>query len=134
MGRWARLGLQGCYGCRIWHGQLSFFRFRMMDTPNFIDFFHLEAGRDRHGKIAACEGICWLLGRINPKKKSYSYISCVFRVFNLDAQIKAFFELVGDCVCEACKFQCLVVMQLYFMSDKEYRTVNGLFVDGMDTI
>jgi hypothetical protein len=43
-----------------------FFRFRMMDTPNFIDFFHLEAGRDRYGKIAACEGICWLLGRINP--------------------------------------------------------------------
>jgi hypothetical protein len=45
----------------------------MMDTPNFIDFFHLEAGRDRHGKIAACEGICWLLGRINPKKKLLIY-------------------------------------------------------------
>jgi hypothetical protein len=72
----------------------------MMDTPNFIDFFHLEAGRDRHGKIAACEGICWPLGRINPKKKLLLHVISCFRVFNIDAQIKAFFELTKDCVGE----------------------------------
>lgn len=69
-----------------------FFRFRMDDTHNSIDFFHLEAGRDRHGKLAACKGICWPLGRINPTKKSYFYISfCVSS--NIDAQIKAFLSL-----------------------------------------
>lgn len=61
-----------------------------MDTPNFIDFFHLEAGRNRQGKMAACKQGDMLVGRINPKKSYFYLSSFVFRAFNIDAQFKAF--------------------------------------------
>ena len=79
-----------------------FFRSRMMDTHNSIDFVHLEAGRDRHGKTAACKGICWPLGRINPKKKLLLHlIPCLIRYRCANQGI---FELVESCFCDKCDF------------------------------
>lgn len=60
-------------------GSFLFFRFRM-DTPNFIDFFHLEAERNRHGKMAACKGYAGHSAGSIPKKSYFLLLPLMFRV------------------------------------------------------
>lgn len=43
-------------------------------------------------------------------KKVTSTFHYVFQILNIDAQIKAFFELATTCVHDACNIHCLVVV------------------------
>lgn len=79
-------------------GSFLFFRFRM-DTPNFIDFFHLEAERNRRGKMAACKGYAGRSAGSIPKKKLLLTRTSPVSSVDLDAQIKAFSLSFSTSVC-----------------------------------